>query len=370
MKICSPQLGLSQKSDLGGEVHDHFILQGLANRGHKIFVYLPRGRSHENNKNITVRYAPIKHIPAILFNFIILPYLFSTYKKERFDILRVHNPYFIGLGALFFKAFHSEVKIVATHHLVEKPAIFNLINYCTVNRYEAIIAVSNYLKNWLIKSYKVPQEKITVIYNGVDPDLFPQPKNQKLVKKYNLDDKFVILFMGLLIPRKNPLFLLEIFKKLKQKHKNISLIICGEGPLKSRLLNSINNNELKDVHLVGTVFGDDKADFFNLCDIFALPSRNEGFGLVVAEAMACAKPVVASDNSSLNEIITNGETGYLLKEKIDDWVDKISFLIENKDLRKKLGEGAKDKAGSDFNWSKATLAHEAVFKNLIKDDEK
>ena len=106
MKVCSPQLGLSPNSDLGGEVHDHFILQGLANRGHKIFVFLPKDKDYQHNKNIVVSRAPFKHIPAITFNLLIIPYLFKTYRKEKFDILRVHNPYFVGLGALFFKFFH------------------------------------------------------------------------------------------------------------------------------------------------------------------------------------------------------------------------------------------------------------------------
>ena len=119
LKICSPQLGLNPNSDLGGEVHDHFVLQSLAKNGHKIFIYLPKDRPYQRHHNIIVARAPIKHIPAILFNFLVIPYLFRTYKKEKFDILRVHNPYFVGLGALIFKIFHPQVPIATIHHLAE-----------------------------------------------------------------------------------------------------------------------------------------------------------------------------------------------------------------------------------------------------------
>src|SRR4030042_5675118 len=132
LKICCPQLGLNPNSDLGGEVHDHFVLHSLAKRGHKIFVYLPKDRPYEKHPNLIITRAPIKHIPALLFNFLVIPYLFKTYKKEKFDILRVHNPYFVGLGALFFKFFHPNVPIVTTHHLVEVSFLFDTINKITV----------------------------------------------------------------------------------------------------------------------------------------------------------------------------------------------------------------------------------------------
>lgn len=364
MKICSPQLGLSSNSTLGGEVHDHFILQGLAGRGHKIFVYLPKGRSHQANKNIIVSYAPVKHIPAFLFNILVLPYLFSLYREERFDILRVHNPYFVGLGALLFRVFHPEVKIVTTYHLAESSLMFNLINSLTVFSYDAIITVSNYLKNWLIRKYKVNPARVHTIYNGVDPFLGFKPKNEKLVKKYRLNGKFVILFMGLLIPRKNPLFLLEVFKNLKQKHENVSLIICGEGPLKSKVIDFIHRNHLNDVLLVEPVFGKDKVDLFNICDIFALPSQNEGFGIVVAEAMACAKPIIASDNSSLKEIVENGESGLVVEENNKkEWIKKIESLKNDKSLYIKLSRGALVKS-RQYQWTTVARKYQQVLEKL------
>lgn len=366
MKICSPQLGLAINSVLGGEVHDHFVIQGLANKGHKIFVYLPKDRSYQKNNNVIVSRAPIKHIPAITFNLFIIPYLFSQYKKEKFEILRVHNPYFVGIGALLFKFFHPEVKIVATHHLSEDSFFFNLINKLTVSKYDVIIAVSNHLKNWLIESFKINQSKVHVIYNGVDPMLKPMPKSQILIKEFNLKGKFVFLFIGLLIRRKNPIFLLQIFKELRKKDKDVALIICGRGPLKEQIKKFINANSLSNVHMLDEAFNEKKVSVFNLCDVFTLPSQKEGFGLVVAEAMACGKPVIASANSSLPEIVKSGENGYLLEGDPQEWASKLLMLKKNNRLRTKLGKNAAEKAHIDFDWSKAITRHENVYKNLIK----
>ncbi len=364
MKICSPQLGLNPKSNLGGEIHDHFVIHNLAKRGHKIFVYLPKGRNYQKNPNIIIKRAPIKHIPAFIFNLLIIPYLFKAYKEEKFDILRVHNPYFVGLGAIVFKFFYPNVPVIATYHLEEKSPIFTLINKLTINRYDKIICVSNYLKNWLMNDYNVESKKISVIYNGVDPNIRPAAKNGNFLKKYNLGGKFTILFMGLLIPRKNPLFLIKVFKQLKKNHRNVSLMICGSGPLKNQIREFIKKNMLTDVHLIDSIYGQEKKEIFNLCDVFALPSLNEGFGLVVAEAMACAKPVVVADNSSLVELVTDGKEGYTLNYNINAWVNKFTSLIKNKDLRLSIGLSASSKVKKQFNWQISTQMYESVLLSL------
>lgn len=362
MKICSPQLGLDPNSCLGGEVHDYFVIKNLAKNGHKVYIYLPKGREYEKHKNIIVEHVPIKHIPAILYNLIVIPYLFKTYNREKFDILRIHNPYFLGLGALTFKFFHPNIPILTTYHLTEENPLYDFINRLTIKRYDKIVCVSNYLKNWIIKKYGVDEEKVTVIYNGVDPSLKPNVKNQTLEKKYNLKGKFTILFMGLLIQRKNPMFLLKVFKLLKAENDDVSLIICGKGPLKGQVNDFIKKNDLTDIHLIDSVYGKDKVDIFNLCDVFALPSSNEGFGLVVAEAMACAKPVIVAANSSLSEIVTNGKDGYLLNFNAQKWVNKIKTLMSDKYLRERIGNNGKNKSKLQFNWEISSQKYETVLK--------
>lgn len=365
MKICSPQLGMDPNSTLGGEVHDHFVLQNLARLGEKIYVYLPKKRDYQKHRNLTVQYAPIKHIPAFLFNIIEIPYLFKIYKKEKFQILRVHSPYFVGLGSLFFKLFNKQVPVVATYHLIENGFVFNLINRLTAQKYDAIFTVSKFVKNWLVKNYGVEADKVQVVYNGVNPSLKPQAKSLSLLKKFNLQDKFVILFMGVLIERKNPMFLLEIYKQLKSKHREVALIICGKGHLKSKLEKFTKENNLSDVIFANEAYGEEKLELFNLCDVFALPSKNEGFGLVVAEAMACRKAVIVADNSSLREIVKAGEDGILAKtDNTNDWTQKLEELLTNKRLREKLGANAYRKAKNLFNWGNAVHAHQKLFEKL------
>ena len=93
MVICSPQLGLNPNSILGGEVFDREILLGLAKKGIKIEIILPRDKPHDKNvKNWNVTYLPLSRFPAVFGNFLIIPYLFKVFKKCPFDILRIHSP--------------------------------------------------------------------------------------------------------------------------------------------------------------------------------------------------------------------------------------------------------------------------------------
>ena len=102
MIICSPQLGLSPKSTLGGEVFDREILRGLAKRGQFIEIILPIGKPHDKNiKNWHITFMPIRHFPATFANILYLPVVFNVYKRKKFQILRLHQPQFLAIPALF-----------------------------------------------------------------------------------------------------------------------------------------------------------------------------------------------------------------------------------------------------------------------------
>lgn len=275
MRICSPELGISPESSLGGEVHDREILKALANLGVKIDIILPLGKKYFPNKNFNVYFLPTPFVwPPYLFNFLILPYLFRIFRKNKFDVLRVHSPYFVGFGALIFKFFYPKVKLVATYHHLDKK--MNFFDKYLLNRFDLVTTVSEETRKELGMGIVIP--------NGVDKKYQPKPKNINLVNKYGLKDKKVLLYLGQLIKRKNIPFLFKVIKLLP---KNYVLMICGEGKLRE--------TAPEGVVFTGKVPEEMKVDYYNLADVFVYPSLKEGFGLSVAEAMACGKPVIASN---------------------------------------------------------------------------
>ncbi len=364
MRICSPQLGLSPRSILGGEIYDHEILKGLARLGVKIEILLPKNRSYDKTiKNWNVKQASIKHIPALLYNVIELPYLFSLYRQRPFQILRLHTPYFTGIGGWFFKLFHPQVKLVATYHQARRGFPFDQINKLFIHSWDLIITDSRYAKLSLIKRFDVNAKKIIVIPGGAPANLKTKPHG--VTAKSNF---VTLLFMGLLIPRKNPLFIIEVIKKLIPQHPQIRLILCGDGPLKTEIQKKIRIEKLqKNISLHRPVFGREKQQLYHQADIFVHPALHEGFPLVVLEAMASDLPIIISQGYSAPEAVSTSKNGFLAKTSdLNDWVVKINTLVNDRKIRIKMGQNSRQIIEQKFTWNIAAKKHYQAFSKLIK----
>lgn len=366
--ICSPQLGISPDTNSGGEVYDREVLKHLAKEGVVAEILLPKKRRYEKNiTNWQVTHIPIKTIfPPYIFNFIVLPYLFKLFKKTKFNLVRVHNPYFVGLAAVFFK-FITRVPTVASYlHLENRNLIFTLIDKLIIQQFDHIITISKFTKNEIHQKYKVPLSKISVTYPGVGSQFMPKPKNPVLLKKFSLENKKVLLYLGGLKFRKNVSFLLDLLKEIKDN--SVCLLIAGEGnaspflKLKTRLLGLD-----KRVKFAGYIQEREKVDYFNLADVFLMPSRKEGFGMIAAEAQVCGKPVLVSDTSSLPETLKTGKTGFVCRAgNKKDWLKKIHLLTSNDKLRRSMAKNAYRFAKSNFSWEKNAKDQKAVFIKLLK----
>lgn len=366
MRICSPQLGLSPESILGGEVFDRKILEGLSDAGITIEIILPKKKIiAPTKKNWVITRIFLSHFPPQFYNLLIIPYLFLIHKTKKIDIIRLHQPQFTGLAAIFFKLFFHNIKIIATYHQF-KETNFWIFSKRINNIWDHIICDSYNVKQKIIKKYEISPQKITVVHNGVPQYLKPLAKNKNLLNKLNLQNKIVLLFMGFFIERKNPLFLLDVLAKIKENYPQIVLIYWGEGPLKNTIIKKARSMGLaKNIRIQNPVFGPEKNLIHNLADIFVLPSIDEGFALAPLEAMSCAKPIIMSRSHSASEAVSNGLNGFLCKiNGVDDWVDKIMVLINNSNLKKKMGEASSEKAANEFQWEISVNIHLEVLKSL------
>jgi glycosyltransferase involved in cell wall biosynthesis len=204
-----------------------------------------------------------------------------------------------------------------------------------------IIANSKEIKhNILINNPAlVPDQKIQVIYNGIDLDecrLDPQTSISR-----EDPTEIVLGNAGRLVEQKGQKYLLKLARMLKEDNVLFKLIIAGEGPLKDDLkryaseLNVHNQTVFKG-------FVSDMKTFMDSIDIFVLTSIHEGSANVLLEAMAYEKPVVAFDISSNSEIIQNNSTGFLVAfPSIRDMTDRIKKLQNDEQLRKRLGKNSR-----------------------------
>lgn len=368
MRVCSPQLGISSKSILGGEIYDRQILKYLAWEGHEIEIILPLLKPYQHINGWRITNVPLPFIvPPHLYNFLVLSYLFTIYKKRKFDILRIHSPAFLGVAAILFKKIYPAVPIIGTYHWLGEGGKFEkIINPYLMNVFDAIICDSLYTKREIENKYLQAMGKVYAIHNGVDEILKPQKKSKFLYNKLKIKKSTVILlFMGLFIDRKNPLFILTILKKLITKHLDIVIIFCGEGPLKNQLGEKIRKLKLENfTRFIPPVFGSQKNELLNFADIYIHPAKNEGFSLAVIEAMACGLPIVITDGYSAREAVENGINGFLCKS-LDEWVSKILLLVDSNQIRKKMKEKNTKKVQRSFNWKRNTIQYSNVLIDLI-----
>lgn len=251
---------------------------------------------------------------------------------------------FLGLSqALPF--YHPYPSIVFVHDLAfEKFSQAYGDNYKRLSRQtkfavkhaDKIVAVSKATKGDLVKLYGVAENKIEVIYHGVSKN-FEQGKHKKTKKP-------VILFVGTLKPVKNIKKLMAAFKIFNRKMKNrYQLVMAGANELK------IQSDE--EVKVIGFVDDKDLPSIYTAAEIFLSPSLDEGFGLPIAEAMACGLPVVTSDIPSSHEIAGSAAL-YADPENINDISEKLCLLATDKKLAKKLGQEGIKRAKM-FTWEKS-----------------
>jgi glycosyltransferase involved in cell wall biosynthesis len=341
MVICSPQLGLAPESNSGGEVYDREVINHLCQKGVKILTLLPKGRPYRPQRNLTVEYAPIKSMfPPQVFSAFVLPYLIKTYRREKFDLLRAHNPYFIGPAAAVFKKIYPQVPLVASVLHLEARKFWG--------NYDHIITISKSTKKEIIESLNYPREKITVAYPGVDQRFKPGKKQS---------GKFTIMFVGGLKPRKNPEFLLEVLAKVNRP--DVELVFAGDGPLRHRLKG-------ENVWVIGFIKEKDKPKIYHQADVVVLPSIKEGFGMTLVEAGASGLPVVGNHCWSIPEIIQDGVTGFLAEPgNAADWAQKLIQLIKSPSLCRQLGAAGRQQALTKFTWEKNIATQLKVYENLI-----
>ena len=230
---------------------------------------------------------------------------------------------------------------------------------------DRICADSENTKADLAELFKVPEQKITVIYPGVERRFAEAVWRQEgVVGKYDLDSPY-ILSVGALEPRKNLVGLLEAFCLLKES-KGVPhqlVIVGGKGWLYQEFLDRLDSSKYRDqIRLLGYVPYGELPSLYHNAAAFVYPSFYEGFGLPVLEAMASGTPVVTSNNSSMLEIASGAAqlVDPANSEEIAWGIEKILF---DRDYALMLSEKGKERAKS-FDWRKTAIETLKVYQEL------
>jgi len=288
------------------------------------------------------------------------------WKLNNFDIIHFHYPFygaaeFIVLGKLLF---NRKINIVVHYHMDSaaigiKGFIFNLyrvfVQPILLRQAKIITCASlDYIKHCRIANYyKNNQNKFRQTLFGVDLEFFT-PKNK--IKS----NKKIILFVGGLDKAHYFKGLENLLKAVKvlsgELSDEINFNVVGKGNLELYYKKLAEKLGIENkVNFSGSLDNEQLVDYYNNCNVVVLPSINQGeaFGLVLLEAMACAKPVVASNLPGVRSVFKNGEQGFLVKPNdVNDSVKKLKIILQDEDLAYKMGQAGRKLAEERYSWEK------------------
>lgn len=248
-----------------------------------------------------------------------------------------------------------------------KPAIFRpflmSLTKLLARRADGLIAVS---QSCAEESAGFPGA-IRVIPNGVDTTEFrPAPsERQRLRSELGFGDSDIVLgFVGRLHTTKGIPLLLEVFEQLRREDSRLKLLLAGPGPLRGAVEERARTSSGAITLLEPQPF-DKVAPLLNALDVYAFPSKGEGFGISLLEAMACGLPSVAFGRWGVKELVDDGETGLLVGSPAE-FSEKLGLLTSDRTLRKQLGQAALVSVHEKFSWPRIAAETVDLYQALIE----
>lgn len=232
----------------------------------------------------------------------------------------------------------------------------DLLHKYLYNRVTKAFAISRVIKKNLFDTTPLTENKIELVFNGIDTDNFNPEKadKRKVRKEFSVkDDELLIGMLARFSPGKGHEEFLTAAKILSEKFNNLKFIIVGEASRgEDEYANSIKklSEELKLRNIIFAGFRSDTVDVLSAMDIFVFPSHAEAFGIALAEAHSMALPSVCSNSDGVLDIAVDGQTALLFQTKNSyDLAAKLERLIIDPQLRKQLGTNARKRAVELFD---------------------
>jgi phosphatidylinositol alpha-1,6-mannosyltransferase len=253
-----------------------------------------------------------------------------------------------------------------------KSRVHKFLMKIVLNRADAIFCVSSYTKSLLFKYVKLKKNNnVYIVNNGINSKkfyiMYDDKKKDNFFLKYK--DKFVLLTISRLTPRKGHLTVLKSLIKLKQYIPNIYYLVVGRGETDSVIQQFMKKNGLENyVELCGFVSDDKLIEYYNSANIFVMLSEEiietgdvEGFGVSYIEANACGVPAIGKNCGGAIDAIKNDINGYLVEDEVE-FIEKVLFLYKNKKIYENMKISSYNFVKNNFEWQKQTTK----IRNLIE----
>jgi len=292
----------------------------------------------------------------------------DVYRNFKFEIIHAHVALPSGFAAVKISKRYRKPLVVTIHGQDLNQTIFRNTRCLEAIRRvfehsDKIITVSNKLKR-VAEANVGYIEKIVTINNGIDLEEVFDGKSELKAKYQN---KLVILSVSGLHKSKGIDLNLKALAKVVEKYNDVIYVILGEGPERDYLEQLVNKLHLEAyVEFVGEVPHRKAMEYMSVCDIFSLPSWKEGFGIVYLEAMAHGKPVIGVRGEGIEDVITDGETGFLVTPRdVDSLAKTLDRLLADPDLRRRIGTRAREVVREKYSLTYTTAKIIQLYERVV-----
>ncbi len=301
--------------------------------------------------------------------------LFRIIQEEKIEVLLVGQVLPVGSAAYIVNRFRKIPYIIFTHGLdITYPQAYprkKRMMLRVLAGAHQVVANSEYTKKELIK-LGIPQDKIVVLTPGCNMvgRSVSEGRLDSIKNKYHLAGSRILLTVSRLKERKGHDMVIKALAQLKDKLSDLKYVVVGSGEYESALRSLADKLGVADrVVFVGSVSDEDLPAYYQLADVFIMPSRElsnrdvEGFGIVYLEANSFAIPVVGGHSGGVGEAIVDGQTGLLVDPNcLEDIATAINRLFTDKSYAERLGLAGQQRVLKDFRWSSRAKELEDIIK--------
>jgi glycosyltransferase involved in cell wall biosynthesis len=294
----------------------------------------------------------------------------------RFDIVHAHD--WLASNAVVWIKEGRGRKAVLTMHSTEYGRNGNRLlggqatrvqdherhgTYCA----DRVITVSNQLKDEIRWLYQLPEHKAKVIYNGVNSAVFDHTIDAGAVKRQYaigpLDP--AVLFVGRMVVQKGPDILVRTMPSVLKHYPHVKYVFVGDGHMKDEVCGLAHQLGVAHaLRILGDRRGQELINLFKACDIVAVPSRNEPFGIVILEGWSAHKPVVSTKRGGPAEFVWHGVNGLQVEDTPDSVAWGLGTLLADHERCRWMGRNGRAAVDAAFSWDNIAGQAEEVYASV------
>lgn len=323
------------------------------------------------------------------FSYVFLVFSKLLFRKDKYPLLIVSNPPFLSIIGLLFRKIKKQKYIYLIHdiypeiavkmgYLKEKNIIVKLwdkINYQVLVNAEKVIVLGEYMAENIKKKYQLFNDhKIKIIHNWADESFIIPIKKEKnwFIKKYNLEDKFIILYLGNIGLLQDLSTVINAAEKLKA-YKDILFLFIGEGGGLNKLRTIVNQKKLYNVKFLPYQTKENLPYSFAASDISIIALKKGIEGLAVPcktyGILASGRPIIGlvSKDCEVAEIISDAQCGYRVEQgNVNGLLEKIKYIYEDPEILEIMGENSRKFFEKHFTRKKITKAYYETIEEIYQ----